>query len=66
MGDLVLLFCNKIKVAVMTFDDQYFIEFCFDKYNNTVLDRLEIQNTIKYVTMSLEKVDKMDIIVALI
>lgn len=38
---LVPLFCNPIKVAAMTFDDKYFVEFCFDCFDNSCDGRVE-------------------------
>ena len=35
LSELIPLFCNPIKVAVMTFDHEYFVEFCFNCYDNT-------------------------------
>ena len=35
LSDLVVFFCNPIKVAVMTFDHEYYVEFCFNCYDNT-------------------------------
>lgn len=32
---LVPLFCNPIEVAVITFDDEYFMEFCFNCFSST-------------------------------
>jgi hypothetical protein len=39
LGDLVLFFCSPIKVAVMTFDQEYFVEFCFDCFDSTCSGR---------------------------
>ena len=39
LGQLTTLFCKKLKIAVMTFDHEYFVEFCFDEYDNTDLGR---------------------------
>ena len=33
LGDLTSLFCLPVKVAVMTFDHEYYMEFCFDEYD---------------------------------
>ena len=40
LSQLVPLFCYPIKIAVMTFDHEYFVEFCFDEYDNTALGRI--------------------------
>ena len=39
LGSLTTFFCNKLKIAVMTFDHEYFVEFCFDEHDNTDLGR---------------------------
>ena len=39
IGSITTLFCRQIKIAVMTFDHEYFVEFCFDKYKNHWCDR---------------------------
>ena len=39
LGQLVPLFCSPIKIAAMTFDHEYFEEFCFDDYDNTASGR---------------------------
>ena len=41
LGGLVTLFCKPIKIAVMTFDHDYYVEFCFDCFDNTCLGRLD-------------------------
>ena len=35
LGMLVPLFCKPIKIAAMTFDHEYYVEFCFNDYDNT-------------------------------
>lgn len=35
LGDLILFFCRPIRVAVMTFDHEYFVEYCFNCHSNT-------------------------------
>ena len=50
LGCLVPLFCDPIKVAVMTFDHDYFMEFCFDCYDgNTCEDRKNAGNAIRSI-----------------
>ena len=39
LGSLVPLFCKPIKIAAMTFDHEYYVEFCFDEYDNSALGR---------------------------
>ena len=40
LSNLVLFFCNPIKISVMTFDHEYYVEFCFNCYDNTCAGRL--------------------------
>ena len=35
LAQLTALFCKKLKIAMMTFDHEYYVEFCFDEYDNT-------------------------------
>ena len=50
LGCLVPLFCDPIKVAVMTFDHDYFMEFCFDCYDgNACEDRKNAGNAIRSI-----------------
>ena len=52
LSQLTPLFCLPIKIAVMTFDHEYFAEFCFDAYDNTDLGRFqasEAVNNIQYI-----------------
>ena len=35
LGNLTTLFCDPTKIAVMTFDHEYFLEFCFDDYESS-------------------------------
>lgn len=44
LSDLVLFFCKPIKIAVMTFDHEYFVEFCFNCFQNTCTGRLDMRN----------------------
>ena len=39
LADLVIFFCKPIKIAVMTFDHEYFVEFCFNCFDNTCTGR---------------------------
>ena len=41
LSNLVPLFCKPIKVAVMTFNQDYYSEFCFNCFDNTCLGRIE-------------------------
>ena len=51
LGCLVPLFCNPIKVAVMTFADNFYMEFDFDCYDgNTCQDRKDIAAAIGEIT----------------
>ena len=40
LGQLTPLFCKPIKIAVMTFDHEYFVEFCFNEYDNSNIGRI--------------------------
>lgn len=47
---LVPLFCDPIKVAVMTFNHEYYMEFCFDCYDgNTCEDRRNAGTAIRNI-----------------
>ena len=35
LAQLTALFYKKLKIAMMTFDHEYYVEFCFDEYDNT-------------------------------
>ena len=39
LSSLIALFCKPIRMAVMTFDHEYFLEFCFDCFDNTCSGR---------------------------
>ena len=41
LGNIVPLFCSRIRIAVMTFDHEYYIEFCFKKYQNDDVGRTQ-------------------------
>ena len=49
LSQLTTLFCEPIKSAVMTFDHEYFVEFCFDKHNNTPLGRFQASEAIRNI-----------------
>ena len=48
-GQLPHYFCKPIKIAVMTFDHEYFVEFCFDKFENTEAGRMKAGEAISYI-----------------
>ena len=50
LGCLVPLFCNPIKVAVMTFTDNFYMEFSFDCYGNTCQERKDAAAAIGAIT----------------
>ena len=50
LSQLVALFCDPIKIAVMTFDHEYFVEFCFDEHNNTALGRYQAGEAIRNIS----------------
>ena len=47
LSELVLFFCKPIKVAVMTFDHEYFIEFCFNCFDNSCNGRVDARDAIR-------------------
>ena len=51
LGKLILHFCKPIKVAVMTFDHNYYLEFCFNCFENSCRGRAhtcDAMNNIQY------------------
>ena len=44
LSELVLFFCKPIKMAVMTFDHEYFVEFCFNCFQNTCSGRQDTRH----------------------
>jgi hypothetical protein len=46
LAELVPVLCDQTKVAVMTFDHEYFIEFCFNKYADNLCGRAHAGNAI--------------------
>ena len=49
LSDLVLLFCRPIKIAVMSYDHEYFIEFCFNCFENTCAGRIATASAIENI-----------------
>ena len=49
LSRLVPFFCKEIKVAVMTFNHNYYVEFCFDCFNNTCDGRNATSEAIKNI-----------------
>ena len=49
LGDLVLFFCKPVRVAAMTFDHEFFVEFCFNCFDNTCSGRLASRNAMKNI-----------------
>jgi hypothetical protein len=49
LSELVLFFCNPIKIAVMTFDHEYYVEFCFNCYDNTCGGRFGAMEAVKNI-----------------
>ena len=49
LSNLMTLFCKPIKVAVMTFNHEYYVEFCFDCFDNTCSGRLDAGTAIKTI-----------------
>ena len=52
LSTLVWLFCKPIKVAVMTFDHEYFVEFCFNCFDNTCDGRFMAKTAISTINYS--------------
>ena len=50
---LVALFCKPIKIAMMTFDHEYFEEFCFDHFDNTCGGRADAALAISCINYNL-------------
>ena len=46
ISKLPRFFCRQVRIAVMTFDHTYNIEFCFDCFDNTCSDRITAGNRI--------------------
>ena len=53
LGNLVPLFCKPIKIAMMTFDHEYFEEFCFDRFDNTCAGRANAADAISCINYNL-------------
>ena len=49
LGDLIVFFCRPIQVAVMTFDHEYFVEFCFNCHRNTCGGRSEARTAMRNI-----------------
>ena len=47
LGDITQLFCSQVRLAVMTFDHEYYVEFCFNDYDNSACGRIEAGDAIK-------------------
>ena len=43
------LFCRPIRISVLTFDHEYFVEFCFDCFDNTCSGRLDAGSAIRKI-----------------
>ena len=54
LSELVILFCKPIKVAVMTFDHEYFVEFCFNCFDNTCDGRSMTSTAISTIIIALD------------
>ena len=46
LGQLVSLFCRPIRIGVMTFNHEYYVEFCFNSFDNTCHGRSSVRNAI--------------------
>ena len=49
LSELVLFFCKPVKVAVMTFDHEFFVEFCFNCFDNSCGGRVDARNAINAI-----------------
>ena len=49
LGQLVSLFCRPIRIGIMTFNHEYYVEFCFDAFDNTCLGRFDAGRAISQV-----------------
>ena len=49
LSTLMTLFCKPIKVAVMTFNHEYYVEFCFNCFDNTCSGRLDAGTAIRSI-----------------
>lgn len=49
LGKLVPLFCKEIKIAAMTFNQDYYVEFCFNCFDNTCNGREEVGDAMKAI-----------------
>lgn len=50
VGNLTFHFCRQVQIAVMTFNHEFNIEFCFDCYDNTCRERIEARAAINRIT----------------
>ena len=50
MGNIAVLFCNQVHVAVMTFNHAFHLEFCFNCYENDLAGRKNLSQAIKNIT----------------
>ena len=49
LGRLVPLFCRPIRIGVMTFNHEYYVEFCFDFYDNKCQGREDAGDAISEI-----------------
>ena len=49
LGGLTTLFCDRKKIAVMTFDHEYYVEFSFDRYRDDHIGRIDAGNDIESI-----------------
>jgi hypothetical protein len=49
LGGLTTLFCDRNKIAVMTFDHEYYVEFSFDRYRDDHIGRIDAGNDIESI-----------------
>lgn len=47
IGNITAFFCDKVQVALMTFDNLFYLEFCFNCYDNDARGRSSLSQAIK-------------------
>lgn len=49
LSNLTALFCKPVRIAAMTFNHEYHVEFCFDCFDNTCGGRQEASNAMRNI-----------------
>ena len=55
LSDLIVLFCRPIKIAAMTFDHEYYVEFCFNCFDNTCGGRVAASTAMRNINYSFNR-----------